>query len=137
MAKRNRQVNKKGQDFHATEEVNDHLLPTPQELVEYKKVDPSIIEFLKERAIVEQDARHKFNGEIVKLNNREQKLNHGLNYAALFCGFIIIMAAMFLSYTLITLGHILGGSVFGGIGILYVAYLFLSVINKSVKPPSD
>lgn len=137
LAKRNRQVKKKGHDFHATEEVNDYILPSAQELVEYKAVDSSLIDFLKERAIIEQDERHSFNRDIVKINKREQKLHHGLNYAALFCGFAIIMAAMFLSYTLISLGNVLSGSVFGGIGVLYVAYLFISVINRSAKPPSE
>lgn len=137
MAKRNRQVQQRGTDFRATELLDDNLLPSPEDLIKYKEVDPSIIEFLKERAKIEQETRHEFNREIIKLNKREQKLTHGLNYAALFCGLIIILSAMFLSYTLITNGQVVTGSVFGGIGILYVAYLFISVINRKATPPNQ
>lgn len=136
MAQRNRKVAKRGNDYHATEQVDDNILPNASELAKYKSIDPDLIDFLKERAKIEQEQRHKFNNEVITLNKREQRLHHGLNYAALICGLIVIVLAMGLSYLLITKEQILVGTIFGGIGIGYVAYLFISVINKSVQQQS-
>lgn len=135
MAKRERRVSKQGSDYRAFEKLDDNLLPSAQELISYKEVDPTLIDFLKERAKIEQDKRHEFNSEMITLNKREQRYTHGLNYLSVICGLVVILGAMYLSYTLITLGHVLSGSIFGGIGILYVTYLFISVANKGVSPP--
>ncbi len=42
---------------------------------------------------------------------------------------------MFMSYMLIINNHVIAGSIFTGIGLLYVAYLFVSVANKNASPP--
>lgn len=131
MAKRKREIQQTDTEYRASEQLDDHILPTAEELIRYKEVDPSIIEFLKERAKQEQNQRHKYNEEILIINKREQRLHHGLNYTALLFGFVIIMSAMYLSYLLISLGHVVSGSIFGGIGIFYVGYLFTSVVKRS------
>lgn len=135
MARRQRQVSKKGGDFDAVEHLDDNLLPSAQELIEYKEVDSTLVDFLKERAKLEQDKRHSFNDEMVVLNKREQALTHGINYLAVICGLLVILGGMYLSYILITLGHVTQGSIFGGVSMVYVAYLFISVANKKVSAP--
>jgi len=135
LAKRRREVKKKGSDYQAVEDVDDHLLPSAQELIEYKEVDPSLIPFLKERAQIEQEKRHQFNDDMVSLNKREQNYIHIIRYLALLFGFIIVAGAMLMSYLLITGEHVVIGTIFGGVGLLYVAYLFISVANRNVKPP--
>lgn len=137
MAKRRREVSKKGTDYQAVEHLDDHLLPSASELEEYKKVDPSLIPFLKDRAQIEQEKRHSFNEDILSLNRREQSLVHRIRYLALALGFLIIAGAMLMSYNLIIKGHVIVGSIFGGVGLIYVAYLFISVANKDITPPKQ
>lgn len=137
MANRQRKVSKKGANFEAIENVNDHLLPSAQELAEYKEVDETLVPFLKERAQIEQEKRHQFNDEIISLNKREQGLVHYIKYMALFLGFFIVMGSMYFSFNLIVEGHVLVGSIFTGVGLLYVAYLFVSIANKNVNPPQS
>jgi len=72
----------------------------------------------------------------VTLNKREQALTHGLNYAALIFGFLIVAGAMVMSYFLIVNSHVIVGSIFGGVALMYFAYLFISVINKNATPPN-
>ncbi len=137
MAKRQRKVSKRGHNYDAVESLDDNLLPSARELVEYQKVDSDLVPFLKKRAEIEQEKRHDFNDEIIKLNRREQILTHGLNYAALACGFFIVMGAMAMSYMLIIKNFVVLGSIFGGVGLMYVAYLFISVINRGATPPKQ
>ncbi len=135
MANRQRKVSKKGSNFEAVESVNDHLLPSAKELKELKEIDESLIPFLMERAEIEQNKRHQQNDEMVMLNKREQGFVHYIRYLALLLGFFIIAGSMFMSYMLIINNHVIAGSIFTGIGLLYVAYLFVSVANKNASPP--
>jgi uncharacterized membrane protein len=136
MAKRKRNVTRHGQNFNASEELDDHLLPSSQELAEYKQIDPTIIDFLKERAIIEQEHRHEMNTSLTTLNKREQFLTHGINYLALIVGAIVLLVAMYISYKLILQDKVITGSVFGGISLAWVLYMLVSASRRGqMKTP--
>ncbi len=53
---------------------SDSIIPSPQELEEYKKQDPDFPKFFMEMAKEEQQHRFKIKDDIVKLQERELKL---------------------------------------------------------------
>ena len=47
-----------GKQLEQTVSVDDNSLPSPQELSQYQKISPNIVEFLIETARKEQEHRH-------------------------------------------------------------------------------
>lgn len=118
--------NQSGQGFHQenTEVFDDNLLPDATEITALHALDPNILDWLKERAEKEQEFRQKSfmrKADILEYDVKgTQKLNMwGMTYA-----FLIIMGGMGFSAFLIYLGHVLTGSIFSGLTILYAAALF-------------
>lgn len=118
-----------------TEVFDDNLLPDAAEITALSQIDPNIITWLKERAEKEQDFRHEIFKRRTEILESDvvgtQKLNmRGMTYA-----FVIIMSGMAFSAFLIYLGHLLTGSIFSGLTILYAAALFYK--RKTQDKESD
>lgn len=126
MAKRHRQIQGDYRGFEVSEQLDDHLLPSAEEIAKYKEADPSLPQFIQETAKKEQELRHNTTKKGIKLSFREQILQHGINYYGVTCAFIMGLAGMWYSYKLLEKGHEIGGSIFGGGTLIYMAYLFLS-----------
>lgn len=132
MAKQTRQTkqvqlhNSQGKGFQHenTEVFDDNLLPEAKEIEALSKIDPDILNWLKERAEKEQDFRHEIFKKRTDILENDvigtQKLNmRGMTYA-----FIIIMSGMGFSALLIYLEHLITGTIFSGLTIIYAAALF-------------
>lgn len=139
MAKRNRQIARKGQNFVASEQVDDHLLPTAGEIQKYKEADPELPKFLREAASEEQKFRHSMNAKGMKLSFREQFLQYGLNYLGIICASGVAAAGFWFSYKLLLIGFEIQGTIFSGATLVYMAYLFLrrGRVSERPKPPNN
>jgi len=116
--------------------MDDHILPSPEELAQYKTLDSGIIDYLKIAASKEQDHRHKLDDEYIKLNKREQLFLHGIKILAVIAAFALAALLIWFSYWLITMGHTLEGTIFGGATLVYILYVFISIANNKARPPS-
>lgn len=56
-----------GKQLEQTVSVDDNSLPSPQELSQYQKISPNIVEFLIETARKEQEHRHYMEKEKLEL----------------------------------------------------------------------
>lgn len=115
-----------GSGFHHenTEVFDDNLLPDASEISALSQIDPNIIEWLKDRAEKEQDFRHEITKERTEILKCDIRGVRRINTLGMTYAFIIIMAGMVFSGYLISLGHLLTGSIFSGLTVIYAAALF-------------
>lgn len=69
-----------GKQLEQTVSVDDNSLPSPQELLEYQKIDPNIIPFLIQTSIKEQNHRHNMDTEKMKILNHSERKNWRMNW---------------------------------------------------------
>jgi len=137
LAKRDRKIRRQHQDFEISESIDDYLLPSAEEIEKYKEVDSELLAFIKKTAEKEQQFRHNYNNLGIKLSFREQLLQHGLNYLGLFFGFCIAILGIWFSRELLLREMKLEGTLFGGAVLTYLAYLFINIVSKRIKPQKE
>jgi len=125
MAKRDRHIRGHGTNYEVSEHLDDHILPAAEEILRYKEADATLPVFIQETARNEQLFRHKMNDKAMKLSFREQGLQHGLNYLGMICAVLIGIAGMWFSYKLLLLGYEVHGTVFSGVIVIYMIYIFV------------
>lgn len=83
-----------GNQIEQTVSVDDNILPAPQELAEYQKIDPKIVDFLIKSSEREQQHRHKQDEKKLKiLNYNEHKVGR-MNWWGMFFAFLAIVVTM-------------------------------------------
>lgn len=128
MAKRNRQIKGRGHDFEVSEQLDDHILPSAEDIIKYKEADQSLPIFIQETARKEQEFRHEMSRNAMKLSFREQGLQHGLNYFGMTIGACVSLAILWYSYELMKMGLEVQGTIFSGVTVTY--WLILFIIRK-------
>ena len=109
--------------------VDDSLLPTAEELTKLKELDPDIMSWMKDRCVVEQDARIDFNRNQFKLANKDIKWFHFNNLVSMILVFFVAITGLIMSYYLILNNHTVVGSIFGATGLS----VMLFSMRKSAK----
>ena len=134
-AKHQQSIAKQGNQhvIQTSYEEDDNLLPSPEELLKYKEMDPDFVNWIKNRCDIEQRARLKFNEDRIKLVRSTHMKIFTVDLASLFASVLVMLAGMYLSYVLIRRGQILTGSLFAGGIIVFYA---IRVLNFR-KAPAD
>lgn len=104
---------------------DDSLLPDAIELARLKELDPNVIEWVKSRTALEQDARLSLNNKKIEIVEKDQKYRYNIDRIALLFAFLIVVFAMIVSGFLIYKGQIVTGSIFAGATIILAANSFL------------
>ena len=110
--------------------VDDSLLPTAEELEKLKELDPDIMNWMKDRCVVEQDARIEFNKNRIKLAKHDMKWFYSNNFMSMFFVFIIAAMGLILSYMLIINDFPVIGSIFGATGLAIMVFSMRKSPNK-------
>ena len=126
----------KGSVFVHHESIDDSLLPDSQELTKLKELDPNIMDWIKERASKEQDARLEFDRRKISLLENNSKRSHYVDFFTISCAFLIILACMVFSYFLLEKGQSITSTIFAGITIILAANSFLNFRKKTNTTPS-
>jgi uncharacterized membrane protein len=113
--------------------IDDSLLPSATELEKLKEVDPNIIQWILNRAEIEQTARIELNKEHMKLNGYNIRKVHRFNFTALFFGFILFLSVLTLSAFFIINGMEIQGSIFGGSAIIAGIVFFIKAAANNRK----
>lgn len=122
--------NGEGQMYEHSETYDDHLLPDATELGKLKDLDPTIIEWVKDKSGKEQGFRHKFEDKKVRVILRSSKMAFVLDLVTCFYAFIIVILSMYFSYYLIENNQTLMGTVFAGGTMILTANAFLNFRKK-------
>ena len=102
--------------------VDDSLLPTAEELERLKQIDPDIMEWMKERCVIEQNAKIEFTKERISIAKKDVSWFHFNNLMSMIFVFLIAIAGLFLSYILISNNHTVVGSIFGATGLAIMLF---------------
>ena len=81
-----------GNHIEQTVSVDDNILPAPQELAEYKNIDPKIVDFLIKSSEREQLHRHKQDEKKLKILSYNEHKVGNMNWWGMFFGFFAIVA---------------------------------------------
>ncbi|MDI9366146.1 MAG: hypothetical protein QM541_14410 [Flavobacterium sp.] len=123
-------TNGKGASFEHHESFDDNLLPDSTELSKLKELDPTIIEWVKERTAKEQDSRISFNDRKMSLLEKNNSRFFILDILSMLSAFAIIIAGMWFSYFLLIHKEVVTSTIFAGGTILFAANAFLNFRNK-------
>ena len=111
--------------------VDDSLLPAAEELEKLQRLDQNIMEWMKERCSMEQDAKIDFNKERIKLAKNDMRWFHFNNLTSMIFIFLVAIAGLGMSYFLVSENHIVAGSIFGTTGLAVVLYAMRKSNNKN------
>jgi hypothetical protein len=101
--------------------IDDSLLPPAEELYKLKQIDNSIIEWIKERTEIEQNARIKFNFDSIEI----VKIDQNIAKTSLWLAFAIAFLAMVTSIVFMYIGKEIAGGAFGFISVVMYVQAFL------------
>lgn len=122
-----------GVSIEHQETFDDNLLPDAKELNLLQKIDPNIMEWIKNSATKEQNARHDFNDRRMKIIEKGQKKSFSIDVMTIFSALIVILSGMLFSYYLISQDMKTVGTLFGGATVIIAASSFLNFRKKNKK----
>lgn len=114
-----------GNQIEQTVSVDDNILPAPQELAAYKKIDPRIVDFLIESSKREQIHRHKQDEKKLKvISYNEHKIGR-MNWWGMFFAFLAIVVTMALAAYALFLDRAWFAGIFGLAAVASIASIFI------------
>jgi len=119
-----------GHQVEQTFTVDDSFLPSPNELREYKEINPDIVNLLIDASKNEQQHRHYIDRQKIKAINKDSNSRHTINILGMTFAFLIIAGGLALSAYLIYLDKDVIGTVFAGSTIVVAAATFLNHVKK-------
>lgn len=133
-AEQNRVVHQDNQvAVEQTSIYDDSLLPPADELAKLKELDPDIINWVKKRTEIEQDARIEFNQGKIRLMGKNMKHVFIENVICIFAAFVIIVLGILFSSYFIYKGLNVEGTIFGGSTLVIAAMVLIRWRNNKDK----
>lgn len=122
-----------GKQLEQTVSVDDNSLPTPQELQLYQQIDPSIIPFLIQTSVKEQEHRHNMDKEKLKILKNSERKNGRMNWWGMFFAFLSLILFMGVAAFALYLDKPWFAGIFGGTAILSVISTFVQAGKDTSK----
>lgn len=122
-----------GKQLEQTVSVDDNSLPTPQELLQYQQIDPSIIPFLIQTSVKEQEHRHNMDNEKLKILKTSERKNGRMNWWGMFFAFLSLILFMGVAAFALYLDKPWFAGIFGGTAILSVVSTFVQAGKETSK----
>ena len=115
-----------GKQYEQTLTVDDSTLPSPQELSDYKKVDPRIVELLMDASKKEQEHRHKTEDEKIQIIRSSDANLTRMNWWGMFFAFLALLTLVGLSAYALYLDKQWFAGIFGFAAVVSIISLFIS-----------
>ena len=115
-----------GQQVEVSYTVSDSMLPSPQELAEYQKVDADIVPFLMEMAKNEQQHRHKMDDEKMKVLKSNESRTTRINIWGMFFAFLALITLVGLSALALYLDKPWFAGIFGFTAVVSIVSIFVN-----------
>lgn len=123
---------KMGVSVEQTVQMEDMTLPSPQELENYKLVDPRIVDFLIEQAKKEQQHRHAMDKEKIKILKRSEGRTYSINWWGMLFALLALVVMMSLAgYAMYLDAQWLAG-LFGLTSVASIVSIFVKGSKKDV-----
>jgi len=114
-----------GQQVEQVFTVDDNSLPTPQELIEYKKIDPRIVDFLIDSSIKEQAHRHKLEDEKLSIIKNSERSVNRMNWWGMFYAFLSLVVIAVITIFALYFDKSWFAGIFGGLGVVSIITIFV------------
>ena len=114
-----------GKQLEQTYTVDDNCLPSPQELEEYKRIDPRIVDLLIDSSRKEQEYRHRIEHEKIKIIKLTERRGARINWWGMFFAFFCIVVLSGVTAYALYLDRIWFAGIMGGATILSIASIFI------------
>jgi uncharacterized membrane protein len=115
-----------GKQLEQTLTIEDSALPSPQELTEYKKIDPRIVDLLISMSKSEQAHRHATEKMKLKILRRAEGRDERTNWWGMFFAFSSIFATMVLSGWALYLNRPWFAGILGSLGLVTIVSIFVN-----------
>lgn len=122
-----------GKQLEQTVSVDDNSLPSPLELQLYQQIDPSIIPFLIQTSVKEQEHRHNMDNEKLKILKNSERKNGRMNWWGMFFAFLSLILFMGVAAFALYLDKPWFAGIFGGTAILSVISTFVQAGKDTSK----
>lgn len=122
-----------GKQLEQTVSVDDNSLPSPQELLQYQQIDSSIIPFLIQTSVKEQEHRHNMDNEKLKILKTSERKNGRMNWWGMFFAFLSLILFMGVAAFALYLDKPWFAGIFGGTAILSVISTFVQAGKETSK----
>jgi uncharacterized membrane protein len=114
-----------GKQLEQTYTVDESFLPSPQELEEYKRIDPRIVDLLLDSSRKEQEHRHRIESEKIKIIKSTERRDTRINWWGMFFAcFCIVVLSGVTAYALY-LDRLWFAGIMGGATIVSIASIFI------------
>lgn len=113
--------------------IEESILPAADELKKLQEIDSSLVQWVMVRCEKEQNFRHNFSNDRLKLTKKDMNGTIWINILCLIFAFILILAGFGASIYLIMNDVNIAGTIFAGASIIGVAALFTRIPSKKNK----
>ena len=113
--------------------IEDNLIPSPQELEQYKAVDPRFVEYFYNTAEKEQAHRHEMDKAKMKIIRKTESRAERINLWGMVFAFLSIVVCMGVSAWALYLDRPWFAGVFGVIGIASIVSIFVTGKNDQTR----
>lgn len=122
-----------GKQLEQVYTVDDNCLPSPQELIAYKEIDPRIVDYLINASISEQNHRHKMDEKKLKIVAKSDGRIGWINWWGMFFAFLFLIAFIALSGYALYLDKPWFATIFGGIAVVAIVKIFVKQDDNESK----
>lgn len=122
-----------GKQLEQTYIVDDSSLPSPQELVAYKSIDPRIVDYLISASVKEQDHRHTMDKEKLKLLRKTDRRDGRINWWGMCFAFLSIVVMIALAGYALYLDKPWFAGIMGATTLVSVASVFVKANDNKNK----
>lgn len=119
-----------GKQLEQTVSVDDNMLPSPTELEAYKKIDPSIVKYLIDSSMKEQQFRHESEMKKLQIVEYTEHRIGKTNFWGLFFAFLALALCIGISAFALYLDHPWFSGIFGFTAVVSIISLFVNKVDN-------
>ena len=122
-----------GNELEQTLTVDDSFLPTPTELMQYKEIDPQIIDLLCKMSEREQKSRHELDKVRIKAICKAESRQYRINVWGMLFAFLALLVMMGVTAWALYLDKPWIATLFGVISVTTIISLFVAPKQDKLK----
>lgn len=122
-----------GKELEQTLTVDDSFLPSPTELMQYKEIDPQIIDLLCKMSEREQKSRHELDKVRIKAICKAESRQYRINVWGMLFAFLALLVMMGVTAWALYLDKPWIATLFGVISVTTIISLFVAPKQDKLK----
>ena len=113
--------------------VEDNTLPSPQDLSEYQKIDPRIVDYLLTSSAKEQNHRHEMEAGKLAIIRKSERRTGQMNWWGMFFAFLALLTFVALAAYALYLDKPWFAGIFGFAAVAGIISTFVDAGKRNEK----